>query len=93
MQTFSGEKECGTTHCIGGWAEAITGKSPEKALGLTRDQAHRLFYVASFRIPQWPKKFLGRKRKNMSVEDSWWMVTPRQAAARIEWFIKTEGRE
>lgn len=92
MRTFHNQKDCGTTHCIGGWAEALTGKNPIEALGLTGDESDRLFYV-QIKNHEWPKRFLGRKRKNMTWREYVWLPTARQAAARIEHFIKTKGAE
>lgn len=94
MVNFTGYTNCGTTHCIGGWAQEFTGKHPMEALRITPEQGNRLFYVTNNnREPLWPKRFMGRKKKNLSMEDSWWKPTPRQAVARIEHFIKTQGKE
>ena len=52
---------CGTAHCIGGWAQVLSGatvsnigveRAAMEALGLTREQANRLFYNVD-----WPEPF------------------------------------
>lgn len=93
MLHFKIQTDCGTSHCIGGWAEHFTGKEATEALDLTYDQAERLFYVSAGSKPLWPRRFLGRKKKGLSNVGSWWRPTPKQAAARIEHFIKTKGAE
>lgn len=81
---------CDTTHCIAGWAQALSpdrkckvkaDKDAKRLLGLTPTQAKRLFFCSS-----WPDKFRG---KNNDL----WNPTRKQAAARIEHFIKTRGAE
>ena len=87
---------CTTTHCIAGWAQALSTKrdctvsaevDAERLLELSHDQAMRLFFVTGFFVTDecWPRKFRGRRNA--------WTPTPRQAAARIEHFIKTNGAE
>jgi len=80
---------CDTTHCIAGWAQAISNdrkcnapaeKDAKRLLGLSKSQAQRLFFA-----DQWPEQFRG-------VKDQWKM-SPAKAAARIEHFIKTRGKE
>lgn len=93
MLNFTAITECGTSHCIGGWAEKLTGMPMRKALGIDYDQAQRLFYIegdyedddSGEEIGGWPHQFRG--------VDNEWKPTPAQAAARIEHFIATEGRE
>lgn len=84
MKAFSETKTCGTVHCIGGWACAISGLDrfghtpAQKILGLSDEEAGRLFYPDSALCLN---KFGG------------WNATPQQGAARIEHFIATKGRE
>jgi len=91
MGDFQRDTECGTAYCIGGWAAKLSGLRPSsrdgrEALEIDRDQAERLFYVSEDEEGSgWPQQFRG-------VPDEW-HPTPQQAIARIEWFIKTEGRE
>lgn len=94
MLHFSSDTKRGTAHCIGGWAEELTGKDKYTALDIPVMQAARLFYVCDgMGEPLWPRRFLGRKKKGMSHEVSKWRPTPKQAAARIEHFIATNGAE
>lgn len=92
MRGFTRHTERGTTHCIGGWARQLTGNyNMAQALGLTEQQADRLFYVESADTEGWPKQFRG-------VEDGgdWehaWRPTIAQTVARIEHFIATDGHE
>ena len=54
MQWFESERECGTAHCIGGWAKVMFPSGAEtrinhhdqavNALGLTEEHARILFY-------------------------------------------------
>jgi len=81
---------CNTAACIAGWAialkEGITPKAAansfvpysdgQDALGLTINQAERLFLPAN-----WPNRFLLKPSHD-----------PHQAVARIEAFIKSNGR-
>lgn len=80
---------CDTTHCIAGWAQVLApnrkcsipaSEDAQRLLGLTEQQASRLFFADC-----WPKEFLGTKHI--------WRMSPAKAAARIEHFIKTKGRE
>lgn len=86
MNYFTHETACGTTHCIGGWAETISGVhdyedySGATALEMDGDQASRLFFA-----DEWPERFQGEKDP--------WSPTPKQAAARIRHFIATDGAE
>lgn len=95
MTRFNGLNECGTTHCIGGWARKISGEDEIDALGITGEQAKRLFYVTydDEEVYLWPKRFIGRQKKGLTRSQSAWRPTPKQAAARIEHFIKTGGAE
>lgn len=104
---FYGEKNaCGTTACIAGHALLLEGyrctgwdtfvidsladpvnpaTEAEERLDLTTNEADRLFYVGN-----WPKEFKaarnGRAAKHVYND-------PKIAAARIEHFIATDGRE
>jgi hypothetical protein len=77
---FNRGKECGTAHCIGGWACALKGSKyfghadAKALLGLDDEQATRLFMGDS-----WPRGFGG------------WKATPQQAVARIDKFIESKG--
>lgn len=88
---FPKEKQisCDTTHCIGGWAQALSPdrncevaaeKDAKRLLEITLSQADRLFYCDN-----WPEQFQGKRVL--------WKPTRRQAADRIEHFIKTAGKE
>jgi hypothetical protein len=87
---------CGTAACIAGWCgSVISGNNPKtissiglygapqasKDLKLTYAQGGRLFYLSG-----WPDKF----RK---VHQEGTAAFARQAARRIEHFIKTKGME
>lgn len=91
MGDFDGETQCGTTHCIGGWAAKLEGleissEGGREALDIDKDQAERLFYVTEDdEGPGWPLQFRGEKDA--------WLPTPQQAVDRISHFIATEGRE
>jgi hypothetical protein len=81
------EVPCGTAFCIAGWARALDPGITDDAcyygqrlLDLTSNEARRLV-VMSF----WPDQFKGPD--DFSEEAS------ARAIARIEHFIKTEGRE
>jgi hypothetical protein len=80
MRHFTGYSRCGTSHCIGGWAREMTGKPIKVALDVYGEEASRLFYC-----DLWPKKFQGRKEP--------YLPTPKQAVARIDHFIATNGAE
>lgn len=80
---------CGTTHCIAGWAQALSPNrrckskaenDAKRLLEITAAQARRLF-ICDF----WPEQFHGKKDP--------WNPTRKQAVARIEHFIKTAGKE
>lgn len=81
MYNFDGVSECGTSHCIGGWACDIEGTYPSTSfrarllLDLTIEQAGRLFF---------PDK---EAMKQFGQYD----MTPEQAVARIDLFIETNG--
>lgn len=92
MQYFNWRNSCGTSHCIGGWAEDMTGLPMQEALNISNLEARRLFYVdGDFSDEEegdeggWPKQFHGVPEP--------WKPTPQQAAARIEHFIATNGAE
>jgi hypothetical protein len=88
MADFTKYATCGTAHCIGGWAHVLTGGAEETAnsirgrlaLKLSETEACRLFYC-----DQWPIQF--------QHGETGWEVPPALAAARIEHFIETGGRE
>lgn len=53
QKEWRGEKECGTTHCVGGWAQALhwnqwssrfVAERGRQALELDKADAYRLFY-------------------------------------------------
>lgn len=80
---------CSTTHCIAGWAQALSKdrncKKPaetdaRRLLEITPLQARKLFLCHN-----WPSEFRGKN------DD--WKPSIKQAVARIERFIETEGRE
>lgn len=96
MSMFNIDEECGTAHCIGGWAETIWPEHNrpldsypgEKSLELTSEEAHMLFLA-----DKWPKKFLGEISSDDLFLGNWEKISPATAAARIEHFIATKGRE
>jgi hypothetical protein len=82
MHGFKGcTTDCGTQHCIGGWACEFSGSdsfsnwAARKALELTQDQSDLLFF------PSNDETFGG------------WYATAEQGAARIRHFIATNGTE
>lgn len=82
MHNFDGGyKDCGTIHCIGGWACALSGVYPSTSpkarglLDLTGDQAWRLFF------PDEPAM----------EEFGSYDMTADQAVARIDLFIESNG--
>lgn len=104
---YADSPPCGTVGCIAGWACMLNGDKPtpgggsqiyffsrgQELLGLTKDQADRLFTAPALAFewksaPTWPKKFARRYEK---------AKTPKGRAsatlARIEHFIATKGRE
>ena len=100
MNSWFGSGVCGTTACIGGWAIILSGKfespfaavkasgyrtlhSPETAecLGLSTQQASRLFYVSS-----WPERYQYGNQSSSAKSRA------RNAAARINLFIRTKGK-
>lgn len=84
-------KACGTTHCFAGWAHLLDGRFPRTAtidaatqiLALTEEQRYRLFFSDN-----WPEEFCEGFTDNGEQ-----LISARVAAARIEHFIATEGRE
>jgi len=93
----SPQAPCGTRACIGGWT-VILGKKIDlstglqftaennagvasELLGLTDEERNRLFFY-------WPEPFLDRSFKYKTQE-----ALAKNAANRIEHFIKTKGRE
>lgn len=94
MDTWHGEG-CGTAHCIGGWAEVLTGSEPGYSLiakaqllgigyGLNDSQAGRLFYLDC-----WPEGFRNAYRD----EERDPLAKAKIAADRIRHFIATDGCE
>lgn len=82
--------KCGTAGCIAGWTCELSKKGhvrridwmAKRLLGLTTLEARRLF------LPdQWPDRF------GSGVADDGKKKTAAIAAARIEHFIKTKGKE
>ena|ERR1700728_4187244 len=80
---------CDTTHCIAGWAQAISPdrkcktpaeKDAKRLLQITPSMANRLFYCDN-----WPEQFQGKRDT--------WKPTRKQAVERIKHFISTEGAE
>lgn len=100
MRMWHAKNACATTHCIGGWAQVLSGVPEDEdrpdqmasllglsyeiveedgAINLDTDcEASRLFFRHN-----WPTQF---QRPRASID-------PVNAAARIEHFIATEGRE
>lgn len=96
MTEVSQETSCGTAFCIAGWTKALSGfkktyirpsgiselrcsDGAMELLEITFEQSLALFYTHN-----WPVEF--------RVEDGN-PTLPAKAIARIEHFIKTEGRE
>jgi hypothetical protein len=76
---------CGTTHCFAGWAQVL---SPERNCRADAEEdARRLLELSQeeaqrlFYADNWPRGFGG------------WNANAKKAAARIEHFIATDGRE
>lgn len=83
MKDWDGKNECGTTHCIGGWGRALYRGRKSSMLdmfGIGLEQFTRLCNSC-----KWPKRFQGRKDP--------WKPTIKQAVARIDEFIATNGAE
>lgn len=90
--------KCGTAGCIAGWAcilsakkgtdpyelytDTAVGAEAQELLGITFYERHRLFEPIF-----WPMQFTA------GLADDGKAKTAKVAAARIEHFIKTEGRE
>lgn len=84
--------KCGTAGCIAGWACILEGEKAlipseyeRKArllLSLNKLEAERLFYPM-----HWPQKFSGGSKDDGKSK------TAKVAAARIEHFIRTKGKE
>jgi hypothetical protein len=97
---------CGTTACIGGWAEAISKQktpeeceggwiSPANTLKLTGEQASRLFHLQN-----WPAEFRyemyhANPFHVFSADELHKVLAKRAeiAARRIDHFIATKGAE
>lgn len=73
---------CGTAACIGGWAIALSKNLTPRVLGLTVGQADRLFVKYL-----WPTAYRTRRAERTAKQYA------RNAAKRIDHFIKTEGEE
>jgi hypothetical protein len=100
------ETECGTTACIAGFAitvlqgfetverarlhdrlqASLTASRAANLLGLTYEQSGRLFDEG-----EWPTKFYDDYIHAVETDDYTGMA--RTAAARIDHFIATEGKE
>jgi hypothetical protein len=108
MRDWIQENECGTAACIAGHAlldagyrlrirdyEIVSPKgrkvdpssAAQRLLGLSSEQAARLFVAIN-----WPKEFRG-KDDGEACYDPDIYNDPKVAAARIDHFIKTKGRE
>ena len=82
---------CGTAHCIGGWAQVMTGPRVDSmvttdalnALDISLAQGDKLFYVAG-----WPTKF-----RLAYVNDVTREGRVKAAVDRIDHFIATNGEE
>ena len=88
MDSFNQKNHnCGTPHCLGGWAAVFSGSKTlsgaQEALGIDDDQWALLCYP-----DQWPVDFYDE-----SSSIPWCDIAPADAAARIEHFIATEGQE
>jgi hypothetical protein len=98
-ESFIGREyaKCGTAACIAGWTCILSLKELEpkkikhsinenekaaELLGISGSTAHRLFIPTN-----WPERFQG------GCSDDGTEGTAKLAAARIEHFIKTKGRE
>jgi len=89
-QRYITKRDCGTTRCIAGWTCFLSGNispnTPNEAqqlLGLTYEQANRLFYRRN-----WPEPYRSHIEDCTSKTDNAWT-----AAQRIRHFIKTNGAE
>lgn len=80
------EIECGITHCIGGWCAAILRKTFWGCLdvmGLSELEWDRLCHVDSEDSRGWPEEFRSPGYA--------WKPSIKQAIARIDKFIETDG--
>ncbi len=81
-------KTCGSPQCIIGWFDAIRKNMSFLLRGdegcLTSMQHGRLF---------WPQNWPGKMRVPNLNGGEWDKITPKQACARIDRFIKSDGRE
>lgn len=96
--------QCGTVHCIGGWAVALdpsTAKALQRqqrrswwqnkarrVLGLTAKQAERLFFIEN-----WPPRHCSRYLLHGSGYNPAGRRATKAVHNRIEHFIKTRGKE
>jgi|SRR5882757_256323 len=105
VNLFECNHPCGTTRCIGGWAHFLHNPTDpiagphfhpdtrefiypgQYALGLTSTEAERLFMITD-----WPEEFRSYPEDDDGYAGESY-ATPEQAAARIDHFIATEGRE
>jgi len=103
MASFECNHPCGTTRCIGGTAYILAHPKMktifhiplttsnlypgQHELELTEDEANRLFMITD-----WPEEFRSYRYEDGEYWDESY-ATPEQAAARIDHFIATEGRE
>lgn len=95
MDFFKLEIPCGTLHCIGGWALALSGftipsvdptHAARAVLNLQYKQGAKLFFDCN-----WPTKLRREYFRAACNGDRPAMATA--AASRIDHFIKTGGRE
>jgi hypothetical protein len=80
----SESRPCGTAACIGGWAKLLTKDrklTAADALGLSHQGAWLLF-----NMHRWPSRFQTKAKEETAA-------FARNAAARIDHFIATDGRE
>jgi len=83
---------CGTAACIGGWAMILSGENPQGNT-LIQERAAELIGIQYFRsdrlfdASRWPEEFQRFASAKKAPERA------QIAAARIEHFIKTNGRE
>lgn len=83
-------KECGTAHCIAGWAMMLSrsiSSFPGASLDITTEQYSRLAGRAMMGTCDWPKKYAEAYKKARTPQGR-----ARVAAQRIDCFIKTKGR-
>jgi hypothetical protein len=92
---------CKTTACIAGWADLLQNRRCSiygiasraiEILGLTYEQADRLFYLGvQTHDEHWPEQFERPYLK--AIKKKKWADAAQIAVERIEHFIKTRGAE